>query len=63
MQILSSTKNIKETEDFWNRFFDIFSKIWKMGAIYKVDKMGERTDSCSISVFVLKERETKLFHI
>ena len=34
-----------------------------MGAIYKVDKMGERTDSCSISVFVLKERETKLFHI
>jgi len=60
---LLSIKDRNEIEEFWNRFFHLFLKIWKIGAIHKVDKMGERTDSCPIPMSALKKEETKLFHI
>ena len=43
MKSLLSTKERKETGIF--RFFKQFSKIWKIGGRYKVDKIGERANS------------------
>ena len=59
----SSTKDRNETVKFWKRFFDLFSNMWKIRAIYKADKMEEKTKLCSIPTSALKKDEMKLFHI
>ena len=58
-----STKDRNETAKFWKRFFGLFWKMWKMGAIYKVDKLRKRADSCLISMSILKKDKIRLFHI
>ena len=58
-----STKDRNEIAKFWKRFFDLFLKMWKIEAIYKVDKMRKRVDSCLISISILKKGNTRLFHI
>ena len=50
-------------KELWNRFFDLFSKMWKIRVIYKADKMGDRADSWSTPTSVLKKGKTKFFHI
>ena len=44
------------------RFIIIFLKIWKMGEIYKVERIEERVEPCSIPTSMLKKREIKLFY-
>ena len=53
----------KETEKLWNRFFDLFSKMWNIGAIYKADKMGDKADPYSTPISALNKEEMKLFYI
>ena len=59
----SFTKDKNETAIFCKRFFDLFSKMWKIGAIYKADKIGERVYSCLTFTSSLKKGKTKLFHM
>ena len=35
--------------------------MWKTDKIYKVDKMGERVESCPTPMLTLKKREEELF--
>ena len=57
----SSTKERKETGIL--RVFKHFLRMWKIGKIYKVNKMGERADSCPIPTSTLKNWEEKLFQL
>jgi len=41
----SLTNNKVETEMFDKRFYVLFSKMWKIGVIYKADKIEKRADS------------------
>jgi len=59
----SSTKDRNETAKFWKRFFGLFLKMWKIGTIYKVDKLRKKADSCLISMSILKKDMIRLFHI
>ena len=45
------------------RFLVFFSNIWNTGAIYKIERMGERSKSYSTPTSVLNEGETKLFQM
>ena len=36
--------------------------MWKMGAKYNADKIGDRTEPYSTPMSILKKREEKLFH-
>ena len=37
--------------------------MWKIEAIYKADKMGDKADSCSTPISALNKEEMKLFYI
>ena len=56
MKRLSSTKERVET-----RFFNCFSKIWKIKERYKAERIEERADLCPILILILKKEKEKLF--
>jgi len=60
MKSLLSTKEINDIEIF--KFFTLFSKIWKIRVIKRADRIGDRAEPCSISIFALKGGKIKLFH-
>ena len=60
MKSPSSTKEIKKTGIF--RFFNLFSKIWKIKERYRANKMGESAELYPTPTPTLKDREKKLFH-
>ena len=43
------------------RFFNIFSRIWKIGERYKADKIGDKEEPCLTPMSTLKWDEEKLF--
>ena len=44
------------------KFNKCFSRIWKIGERYKVDKIGERTEPWPTPISTLQKREEKSFH-
>jgi len=40
----------------------LFSKIWKIGVIYKAERMEGRAGSCLTPILALKNSKTKLFY-
>ena len=59
MKRLSFIKERVETGIF--RFFNCFSKIWKIEERYKAERIGERVDPCLTPTSTLKKGEEKLF--
>ena len=55
-----STKERKETGIF--RFFILFSKMWKIGAMKRADRMGESADPWPTPIFAEKKDKVKPFH-
>ena len=53
----SSTKERMEIGIF--RFFILFSKIWRIGARYKVERIEEKADSWPAPMSTLKKGEEK----
>jgi len=43
------------------RFFNLFSRVWKIGEKYKADKIGDKTEPYLILISILKRKEEKLF--
>ena len=43
------------------RFFNWFSKMWKMSERYKAERTGERAESCLTLISMLKKGEEKSF--
>ena len=58
MKRLLSIKEKVETGIF--RFFNCFSKIWKIGERYKAERIEERADPCPTPILTLKKRKEKL---
>ena len=54
-----STKEITETGILW--FFNLFSKIWKIGDKYNTNKIGKRAEPWPTPISILKKEEEKLF--
>ena len=54
-----STKDKIEIGIF--RIFKQFSRIWRIRARYKADKIGKRAESCPTPMSTLKNGEEKLF--
>ena len=52
-------KEIIEIEIF--RFFNFFSKIWKIGEKYKADRIGDKAEPYTTPILILKKEEEKLF--
>ena len=55
----SSTKEMIEIRIF--KFFNLFSKIWKMWERYKADNTGGKAEPCLTPMSTLKRGEEKLF--
>lgn len=60
---------VKLSEKKWNNIIStketcvqVFSKMWKIEVIYKIERIGERVKLCSTSILVLKNGKTKLFY-
>jgi len=49
----------KETEIEIERFFVLFSNMWKRRAIYMVERIGKRADLYSTLTSTLKNRDVK----
>jgi len=43
------------------RFFNLFSKVCKIGERYKANKIGDKMELCLIPTSILKRKEEKLF--
>ena len=56
---LSSTKKITEIGIF--RFFNLFSKVWKIKKRYKTNKIGDKAEPYPTPISILKREEEKLF--
>ena len=56
---LLSTKESVEIGIF--RFFNCFSKMWKIGEKYKAERIGERAKPCLTPISTLKKGEEKSF--
>ena len=56
----SSINERKEIEIF--RFFILFLKMWKIGAIKKAGKMEDSANSWPTPISAEKKNELKLFH-
>jgi len=54
-----STNKMTEIGIF--RFFNLFSKIWKIKERYRIDEMGDNAKSYPISMSTLKIGKEKLF--
>jgi len=54
-----STKEIKEIRIF--RFFNLFSKMWRIEEKYRADRMEERAELCPTPMSTLKKEDEKLF--
>ena len=50
-----------KTEIFNKRLCVPFSKMWKIGAIYKADKIEETADTWPTLISALEDGEKKLF--
>ena len=44
------------------RFLNLFSKIYRSGEIYNMDKMGDSTDPWPTPILILKGGDERLFH-
>jgi len=53
-----STKERVETWIGERRFLVLFSKIWNIGAIWKVERIGERAEPWPILISALKNEDT-----
>ena len=52
-------QQMKETEIEIERFFVLFSNMWKRRAIYMVERIEERADLYLTPTFTLKNRDVK----
>ena len=43
-------------------FLALFSKIWKIGEIYRADKTEERAEPCPTPMLTFKNKKEKLFY-
>ena len=55
----SFIKERMEIEIF--RFFNQFSKMWKISKRYNAERIGKRAEPCPTSMSILKNGEEKLF--
>ena len=59
---MKSSSFIKEMTETWIfRFFNIFSKMWKIGNRYNANRIGERAKPWPTPTSILKKGEKKLF--
>jgi len=59
---MKSPSSIKEMTETWIfRFFNLFSKMWKIGNRYNANRIGERAEPWSTPTLILKKGEKKLF--
>jgi len=63
MRSPSSTNDKNEIGIGIERFFVLFSSIWKTGVMKRADKIGKRADFWPTSILVLKKGKIKLFQI
>ena len=52
---------MKESIDTKNFRFKWFSRMWRKGARYKAERIGDRTEPCPTPTSTLKNGEEKLF--
>ena len=43
------------------RFFNFFSKVWKIRERYKANKIGDKAEPCPTTTSILKKEKEKLF--
>ena len=60
--LLCSTKSPLSTKERMETgIFKRFSRMWRTGARYKADKIGDRAEPCPTPTSTLKKDEEKLF--
>ena len=61
MRSLSSINNKKKKEIEIERFFVLFSSIWKTRVMKRADKIGKKANFWPTSISALKKGKMKLF--